>query len=256
MSFRTRSTKRRCSRSTIGPSAVSRNLVCSAARSACTPAFRRASVAPPSASVAGGDSMESALWRRGRSGGKGQDLAARTGDQYRVLPLRREAVVLGDDGPAVGKLADRRLAGVDHGFDRESHSLLKARTGSRAPVMQDLRLLVELAPDPMAAELSHHAVSVAFGVLLDGRPDVAQKSPVAHRIDAEPHALVGGFAQPPGLYRGLADIEHAAGVAVIAVLDHPNVDIEDIAGFQHPLPGNAVADLMVYRGADRLWKSL
>src|SRR3989454_3274235 len=108
MSFRTRSTKRRCSRSTIGPSAVSRNLVCSAARSACTPAFRRASVAPPSASVAGGDSMESALWRRGRSGGKGQDLEARTGDQYRVLPLRGEAMVLGDDGPAVGKFADRR----------------------------------------------------------------------------------------------------------------------------------------------------
>src|SRR2546428_11593069 len=185
-----------------------------------------------------------------------QNLVARCGNQHRVLPLRREAVVLGDDGPAVGKLADRRLAGVDHGFDRESHSLLKARTGSRAPVMQDLRLLVELAPDPMAAELSHHAVSVAFGVLLDGRPDVAQKSPWAHRIDAEPHALVGGFAQPPGLYRGLADIEHAAGVAVIAVLDHRDVDIQDVTGFQHALPGNAVADLMVYGGADRLGKGL
>src|SRR5437879_12705442 len=104
MSFRTRSNKRRCSRSTIVPSAVSRNLVCSAARSACTPAFRRASVAPPSASVAGGDSIESALWRRGRSGGKGQDLEARTGDHHRVLPLRREAMVLGDGGPAVRQL--------------------------------------------------------------------------------------------------------------------------------------------------------
>src|SRR5712691_1159799 len=246
MFFRTRSTRRRCSRSTHAPSAVFWNFALSSVRSACTPALSRANAGPGSVNAAGGDSME-LMSRRGRRARRNrQNLVPCRGHKHRVFPLRREAVVLGDDGPAVGKLADRRLAGVDHGFDRESHSLLKARAGSYAPVMQDLRLLVELAPDPMAAELSHHAVSVAFGVLLDGRPDVAQKSPRVHRIDAEPHALVGGFAQPPGLYRGLADIEHAAGVAVIAVLDHRNVDIEDIAGFQHPLPGNAVADLMVY----------
>src|SRR5216684_6585633 len=42
MSFRTRSTRRRCSRSTIGPSAVSRNLPCSASRSAGVQAERDA----------------------------------------------------------------------------------------------------------------------------------------------------------------------------------------------------------------------
>src|SRR5256885_6683119 len=185
MSFRTRSTKRRCSRSTIGPSAVSRNLVCSAARSACTPAFRRASVAPPSASVAGGDNMESVLWRRGCSGGKGQDLEARTGDQHGVLPLRREAMVLGDDGPAVGKFADRRLAGVDHRFDRKGHSRLEARAGSRASVVQNLRFLVEFSSDSMTAEFAHDAVAVAFGMLLDRRADVTEKSSGAHLPDAE-----------------------------------------------------------------------
>src|SRR5260370_26388406 len=122
--------------------------------------------------------------------------------------------------------------------------------------MQNLRLFVELAPDSMAAELAHHAVALAFGMLLDRRPDIAEKRPWAHCIDAEPHALVGGFAQPPGLYRGLADIEHAAGVAVKAVLDHRDIDIQDVTGFQHALPGNAVADLMVYGGTDRLGKGL
>jgi len=36
----------------------------------------------------------------------GQDLYACLGDQDGVLPLGREAVILGDDGPAVGKFTD------------------------------------------------------------------------------------------------------------------------------------------------------
>ena len=35
-----------------------------------------------------------------------QHLVAAVGDEHGVLPLRRQAVVLGDDGPAVGQLAD------------------------------------------------------------------------------------------------------------------------------------------------------
>src|SRR5260221_1141546 len=165
MSFRTRSTSRRCSRSTMVPSAVSRNLLCSASRSACTPAFRRASAEPLSASAAGGDNIESTPRRRGSAGRKRQDLEAGLGDQYGVLPLCRQAMVLGDDGPAVGELADRRLACVDHRFDREGHSGPATRPGSGAPIVQDLRLFVEFAPASIAAELAHHAVPLPFSML-------------------------------------------------------------------------------------------
>src|SRR6266478_5722632 len=144
--------------------------------------------------------MESVLWRRRRAGGNSQDLESRTRDQDGVLPLRRQAMILGDDGPAVGELADRGLAGVDHRFDREGHPGLEARAGSGAPIVQHLRLFVEFTPDSMAAELAHHAVPMAFGMLLDRRADVAEKSAGPHRPDAEPHALVGGLAQPLCLY--------------------------------------------------------
>src|SRR5882672_8253069 len=165
----------------------------------------RASVEPPSASVAGGDSMESVLWRRGGAGGKRQDFEARFGDQHGVLPLCREAMVLGDDGPAVCKFADRWPAGVDHRFDREGHSRLEARAGSGASVVQNLRFFVEFPPDSMAAELAHDAVAMAFGVLLDRRADVTEKGPGVHVPDAEPHALVCGLAQPLCLDRRVAD---------------------------------------------------
>ena len=42
--------------------------------------------------------------RRGDAGRQGEHLVAGLGDQHRVLPLRRQAVVLGHDGPAVGEL--------------------------------------------------------------------------------------------------------------------------------------------------------
>src|SRR6266705_2955608 len=165
-------------------------------------------------------------------------------------------MVLGDDGPAVCKFADRRLAGVDHRFDGESHSRLETRAGSRASIVQNLRLFVEFSPDSMAAELAHDAVAVGFGMLLDRRADVTEKSPGTHLTDAEPHALVSGLAQPFCLDRRFADVVHAAGIAVKTVLDHGDVDVQDVARLEHALPRNAVADLVVDRGADRLRKGL
>ena len=48
----------------------------------------------------------------------------------------------------------------------------------------------------------------------------------------------------------LADEHHLAGVAVIAVLDDRDIDVDDVAGLELPLPRDAVADLMIDRRAD------
>src|SRR5690242_21664659 len=95
-------------------------------------------------------------------------------DRHGVFPLRREAVVLRDDGPAVGQLADARLACVDHRLDREGHAWLERKAGARLAVVQDLRLLVEAPADAMAAALAHDREAVRFGMRLDRRADVAQ----------------------------------------------------------------------------------
>ncbi len=67
-----------------------------------------------------------------------------------------------------------------------------------------------------------------------------------------PERLEGHLAEPPRLERRGAGEEHPAGVAVPAVQDHGDVDVEDVALLQPPLARNAVADLVVDRGADRL----
>jgi len=92
-----------------------------------------------------------------------------------MLPLGGETVILCDDGPAVGKLADGGLAGVDHGLYRERHSGLKAGPRAGPTVVQYLRLLVKIPADPVAAKLANHAVAVPFGVPLDRRADIAEE---------------------------------------------------------------------------------
>jgi hypothetical protein len=82
--------------------------------------------------------------------------------------------------------------------------------------------------------------------------DVAQGGPGTHRADPAEHRLAGHVDQAPGEHRGLADEEHLAGVAVIAVLDDGDVDIDDVALLQALVAGDAVTDLVVHRGADRL----
>jgi hypothetical protein len=161
-------------------------------------------------------------------------------------------MVGGDDRPAVGELADVALAGVNHRLDREGHALDELEPLPGLAVVQDLRLLVEAPSDAVAAELAHHAVAVRLGVLLDREADVAEGRARMHRADALPHALVGDLAQATRLHRGLADVEHAAGVAVPAVLDDGDVDVDDVAIAQHLVARHAVANLVVHRGADRL----
>src|SRR5688572_15316679 len=92
-------------------------------------------------------------WRR--SSRHRQHLVARGGDQYRMLPLRRQTVVFGDHGPSIRKLTHLGPAGVDHRLDGKDHARFEPHSGARTAVVQHLRLLVEAPADAMTAELTY-----------------------------------------------------------------------------------------------------
>src|SRR5690606_38187114 len=166
--------------------------------------------------------------------------------------LGRQAAILGHDGPAIGQVADLAPAGVDHRLDREDHAFDEVDAGAGPAVMQYAGIFVELPSNAMAAELAHHREAVALGVTLDDVADVTEMRARADPLDAQPHAFEGDLAQAASGDRRLADAIHAAGIAVEAVLDDGDVDVEDVAGLEHLVAGNAVADLVVDGGADRL----
>ena len=49
--------------------------------------------------------------------------------------------------------------------------------------------------------------------------------------------------------------KHLTGVAVVAIFDNGDIDINDVAVFQLFVGRNTVADAMVHRGADGFWES-
>ncbi|RMS02430.1 hypothetical protein ALP75_200820 [Pseudomonas syringae pv. actinidiae] len=50
-------------------------------------------------------------------------------------------------------------------------------------------------------------------------------------------------------------MKHSAGVAVVTVLDDRDVDVQRVAVLELPVAGDAVADHLIDRGADRLGKA-
>ncbi len=77
-------------------------------------------------------------------------------------------------------------------------------------------------------------------------------APGLHRGDAAHQRFIGDLDEPLGAARNLADEIHAARIAVPAVDDQGHVDVDDVAVAQRLAIGNAVADDVVDRGADRL----
>src|SRR5690606_9402942 len=89
------------------------------------------------------------------AGRYGQYLVAGIGDQNGMFPLRREAAIARDDGPAVGEGAYVAPPGVDHGFDGEDHARFEALARAGLAIVQHLRILVELAAHTVTTVFAH-----------------------------------------------------------------------------------------------------
>ena len=78
------------------------------------------------------------------------------------------------DGPAVVAHADLGAAGVDHRLDRQHHALLQLGALAGLAEVRDLRVLVHLAPDPVADQRADHREVVQLDPGLDRVRDVAE----------------------------------------------------------------------------------
>lgn len=86
----------------------------------------------------------------------GEHLMAVVGNQDSVLVLGRQGAILCDSGPVVFQDFEVGLAQVDHGLNGKSHPLLQLQALAELSEMQNLRVLMKVTSDAMAAELAHH----------------------------------------------------------------------------------------------------
>ena len=111
------------------------------------------------------------------------------------------------------------------------------------------------AADSMAAVFAHHREALCLGQVLDCVADVAQMCARTHQFDRAPHGVLADLGQALAEHRRFTGEVHAAGIAVIAVLDDGDVNVEDVAALEATLIRNAVTDHMVHGSADRLRKT-
>ena len=90
-------------------------------------------------------------------------------------------------------------------------------------------------------------------MLLDSVADVAEVDAGGH-LNADAHALMAYSTDTFGLQRRLADQEHFAGVAVVALFDDCDINVDDVAVLETFVAGNSVANLMINRGANGFGK--
>ncbi|KAG1382342.1 hypothetical protein G6F59_017858 [Rhizopus arrhizus] len=94
-----------------------------------------------------------------------------------MLPLRRQAVIAGDNRPASGQLAELAAASVDHRLNGKQHARHQFHARAGFAVMQHLGIFMETLADAVPAELAHHGKAVRFRVLLNRVAHIAQGGP-------------------------------------------------------------------------------
>ena len=120
-------------------------------------------------------------------------------------------------------------------------------------VVQDLQVGVELLADAVADERPHDAErALASAWSSMARPMSESGRPGLHRLDAAHQALAGDPHQALRAVVDVADEERGVGVAVHAVEVDRDVEVDDVAVDQRAVVGDAVADDLVDRGAQRL----
>ena len=110
----------------------------------------------------------------------------------------------------------------------------------------------------MAGVVLDDGEAVGFDVVLNGAGDIQQGVARLDLGQAPHQGFLGHAAEGLGFLTGtLADAEAHTAVPVVAVEVGPRIDLEQIAGLDHPLAaGDAVHHLVVDRGADAGWEAV
>ena len=156
-----------------------------------------------------------------------------------MLPLCAGQFVLGDHLPSVRIVLVHEhtpCSHVNHRLDRESHTGNKQHTRTLVAIVLHIRVLVELAPHSMTAQVTHHAVTVCMGMLGNRITQVTDKD-----IRLPAHLLTYLQALPRYIHQtlpariSLAYHEHTARIGIVPVQDRRTVDIHDVTLLQHIL---------------------
>ena len=117
---------------------------------------------------------------------------------------------------------------------------------------RDAWLLVEIAADSVALELTHNLVALISGKKIDGSSDVDDSTEGLDGVDADPHGIERGLDEALGIWCDSADQKSFGRVTVPAINNGREIDVDDVSITQQVIVRDAVANYLVDAGANRI----
>src|SRR5258708_25468996 len=127
-----------------------------------------------------------------------------------MLELRGQRAIPRHRCPAIRKHFHMRLTEIDHRLHGENHPRFKRDPFACISIMQNVRLIMKIKPDTMAAEIAHDAAPLAFGIALDRVTNIADRRPWPDAGDPTHHCLIGHFTKTLRLSRTASQSVHSA----------------------------------------------
>ena len=90
---------------------------------------------------------------------------------------------------------------------------------------------MKLLADAVAAKFANDREAMLFSVLLNGMPNIAECGFRLNRTDSKVKGFLADIAQPAGSDWNVPNQKHLAGIAVVAILDDRNINVDNVATF-------------------------
>src|SRR5579883_820692 len=184
---------------------------------------------------------------------EGEDLGAGCRYPHRMLELRRKRTVPGDCRPAVGQHFHIGFSEINHRLNGEDHPRFEDGTLPWGAIVKYVGLVVENETDAVTAEVPDDAAALGLRISLYRGPDISHRRSRLNRSDAAHHGFVRDVHEALRFSGNAPGGVHTACVAMPAVEDKGDIDIQDVALNENPRPGNAVTDHMIEGYAAGFW---
>ncbi len=149
-----------------------------------------------------------------------------------MLKLCGQGFIFGHGRPVIRQYLGVRFSQIDHRLNSEKHAFFQYIACAPVAIVQNIGRRVENPTQPMAAEITYNRHPVGFDITLDGVPDITKCVAGLHRVDAPEQRIVGDLYQPLRPPRKFARDIHPACIAIPAINDHRDIDVENITVFQ------------------------
>src|SRR5260370_27128958 len=185
-----------------------------------------------------------------------KDFRPRVGNSNRVFGVRAGKPVNGDHRPTISQSLCVVRAHVHHRLDRKNITLFDFRTLAGLSVVGNLRVLMHAPANAMTDIVTHHRVSVLFGVRLHRPTNVAQMFSDSALFNGQVETLFSNSDQLQTILVNAPDGNCSCRISDKIIEGHSNIDGKNVAFLQFVTRRKTVHNLFVHRGANRTWTTI